>query len=693
MAVDYETFLQRLFDSGILSDQNLKFIDQMKDQHQEVDAFIHDLIQSKVLTKFQAEKIIEGKADGLFIGQYIVQEKLGAGGMGQVYKAYKPETDELVAIKVVLFQGKVDENSIKRFQREVKATEKLIHPNIITVLDSNCINGKLFMVMELLDGKDLFELINDNGKLQVNEAVAYIIQAAKALEFAHTNGVIHRDVKPANLIADSKGFLKLVDMGLAKFRAMDNEQIVSMLTTNNVIMGSADFMSPEQTVSTKDVDARTDIYSLGATFYFLLTAQVMYPQKTALSKLLSHRQAPIPLMKALRNDIPQKLDAIYIKMVAKKVEDRYQSMVELILDLEAWKKETPSLNPLIEAPALNPFQVNGINFLDLDDLSKEIKKNPEVKPIASNGVFANKKMTLFYPWIFVGVCLLFMILWIKKSADEKVDSLISKPYDLNKTSAVQEVFLDLPFDNHQAQIAQQDLARTLGLVVENKVNLGQGVNLEMILIPSGEFVMGSPRSEPGHKDDETQHLVVISVPFFIGKYEVLQEQWEAVMGNNPCQTKGSKLPVTNISWFDCQSFIEKLNAKTDGNYRLPTEAEWEFACRAGAKSAFSFNDKITKNDANYENAKGGLKPVGSYNPNAFGLYDMHGNVWEFCSDWYGKYPAGVAKNPIGVINGRDYVLRGGSFFADLHFLRSSARDFIAPDFRNVVIGLRLAKSK
>ena len=676
MAVDFETFLQRLFDSRILTEQNLSNAEEAKARHQNVESFIQDLIESKLLTKFQVEQLIAGKGDSLAFGKYIIQEKLGAGGMGQVYKAYHPEAAKLVAIKVILPQGKWDAESIKRFEREVKASEKLVHPNIIAVLDSGGINGQLFMVMELIEGKDLFELINEKGKLPVNEAVAYIIQAARALEHAHANGVIHRDVKPANLIADSKGLLKIVDMGLAKIQAGENEDIVSMLTTNTAIMGSADFMSPEQTVSTKNVDARTDIYSLGASFYFLLTAKVMYPQKTAFSKLIAHRQAPISSLKFMRPEVSQKLDDVYTKMVAKKVEDRYQSMTKLILDLEALEKESRAQNRLKQDPALNPFQVNGVNFLDLDDIS--------IKPKKSVGIFANKKIALFCAGLFVAIGLLFVMLFITKNTWVK--------NDLNNTNDAHEAFLEPPFDNNQAQEAQQALAKNLGLEVETTLDLGTGVNLAMILIPQGKFIMGSPLSEPGHKSDEAQHQVVFSRPYFIGKYEVTQEQWEAVMGDNPSQIKGAKLPVTNISWLDCQNFISKLNAKTESNYRLPTEAEWEFACRSGAKSAYSVGDKITKNDSNFENVKGSAKPVGSYKPNAFGLYDMHGNVWEFCSDWYGAYSAGKSLDPMGVKNGRDHVLRGGSFFVDGLLLRSSTRDFVAPDFHNVVIGFRLAKT-
>jgi serine/threonine-protein kinase len=676
MAVDFETFLKRLLDSGILTEQKLSAVEDKKTRHQNVETFIQDLIESKLLTKFQAEQIIAGKGDSLTFGKYIIQEKLGAGGMGQVYKAYHPEVAKLVAIKVILPQGKFDTESIKRFEREVKASEKLVHPNIIAVLDSGRINDQLFMVMELIQGKDLFELINEKGKLSIKEAIAYIIQAARALEHAHANGVIHRDVKPANLIADSQGLLKIVDMGLAKIHAGENEDIVSMLTTNTAIMGSADFMSPEQTVSTKNVDARTDIYSLGASFYFLLTAKVMYPQKTTFSKLIAHRQSPISSLKLICPDVSQKLDDVYTKMVAKKVEDRYQSMTKLILDLEALEKESEAQNRLNQDAALNPFQVNGVNFLDLDDIS--------IKPKKSAGIFANKKIAMFYAGLFVAMGLLLAMLFIPKNTWVKNDP--------NNTDDAQEAFLEVPFDFNQAQEAQQALAKTLSLAVETTVDLGNGINLAMILIPQGKFIMGSPLSEPGHKSDEAQHQVVFSRSYFIGKNEVTQEQWEAVMGDNPSQIKGAKLPVTNISWLDCQNFISKLNDKTESNYRLPTEAEWEFACRSGAKSAYSVGDKITKNDANYENVKGGVKPVGSYIPNAFGLYDMHGNVWEFCSDWYGAYSAGKSLDPMGIKNGRDRVLRGGSFFVDGLLLRSSTRDLVAPDFHNVVIGLRLAKT-
>ncbi|NBR07888.1 MAG: formylglycine-generating enzyme family protein [Planctomycetes bacterium] len=237
-------------------------------------------------------------------------------------------------------------------------------------------------------------------------------------------------------------------------------------------------------------------------------------------------------------------------------------------------------------------------------------------------------------------------------------------------------------------------------------DLGKGVKLEMVLIPAGRFMMGSPASENGRGSSETQHEVTLTKPFYMGKYAVTQEQWEAVMGNNPSETKGAKLPVTCVSWEDCQEFIEKLNTSTKGNYRLPTEAEWEYACRAGTSTTHSFGNKISPKDANYYDSKiGEPMPVGSYKPNAFGLYDMHGNVWEWCKDWYGNYSAEAEKDPQGPKDGRNQifnqpygrVLRGGSFFSlvedDISGTRSSRRNYNHPEFTHAGLGFRLAMTE
>ena len=226
--------------------------------------------------------------------------------------------------------------------------------------------------------------------------------------------------------------------------------------------------------------------------------------------------------------------------------------------------------------------------------------------------------------------------------------------------------------------------------LENTIE--EAIKLEMVLIPAGKFKMGAPASEKGRSSDETQHEVNLTKPYYMGKYEVTQEQWESVMGSNPSsKIKGARLPVTDVSWEDCQEFIKKLNASTKGGYRLPTESEWEYACRAGTSTAYSFGDSLSKADANTDGDS--TKTVGNYKPNAFGLYDMHGNIWEWCEDWYGDYPSGAVTDPNGPGTGDRRVLRGGSFYGHVSEARASYRYFSSPTTRVSGDGFRLVRTK
>jgi formylglycine-generating enzyme required for sulfatase activity len=225
------------------------------------------------------------------------------------------------------------------------------------------------------------------------------------------------------------------------------------------------------------------------------------------------------------------------------------------------------------------------------------------------------------------------------------------------------------------------------------VDLGKGIKLQMALIPAGKFMMGSPETEKNRGEDEIQHEVTITKPFYIGTYEVTQEQWQAVMGNNPSEVKAAKLPLTNVSWGMCQDFIKKLNDKTNGGYRLPTEAEWEYACRGETTTPYFFGNEITPKDANFGGSNLGKSvPVASNKANAYGLHDMHGNIWEWCEDWYGPYREGKATDPKGVEVGDKRVARGGSFYDSESDARSSNRYPVSPSTRNGYIGLRLVRT-
>jgi formylglycine-generating enzyme required for sulfatase activity len=232
----------------------------------------------------------------------------------------------------------------------------------------------------------------------------------------------------------------------------------------------------------------------------------------------------------------------------------------------------------------------------------------------------------------------------------------------------------------------------IGLIPNYFYSIETSIEKGMVLIPPGTFFMGSLITE---KERETRHAVTLTKPFYLSKYEVTQEQWQVVMGNNPSsKAREAKLPVTDVSWNDCQEFIKKLNAKTNGGYRLPTEAEWEYACRAGTTTEYSFGDSLTKSDANYGDGEAGrIKLGGSYKPNAFGLYDMHGNVFEWCEDWNGEYPLVSVKDPKGPVVGEIRVMRGGSFLNDASKASSSYRSNAgSPSLGFFNAGFRLART-
>jgi formylglycine-generating enzyme required for sulfatase activity len=218
-------------------------------------------------------------------------------------------------------------------------------------------------------------------------------------------------------------------------------------------------------------------------------------------------------------------------------------------------------------------------------------------------------------------------------------------------------------------------SKTHGPSQEVAVNLGGGVKLDLVLIPTGSFTMGDDHEKPAHK-------VTITKPFYLGKYEVTQEQWEAVMGNNPSHFKGPKKPVEQVSWEDCQKFLGKLNAKVGSGaskFQLPSEAQWEYACRAGSTGKFCFGDDEKQLDEHAwygENSGNKTHSVGEKKPNAWGLYDMHGNVWEWCQDWYGAYRAEAVDDPSGDTTGAYRVARGGGWRSVGRICQSAIRSVI-----------------
>ena len=229
------------------------------------------------------------------------------------------------------------------------------------------------------------------------------------------------------------------------------------------------------------------------------------------------------------------------------------------------------------------------------------------------------------------------------------------------------------------------------------------LSLEMLWVKPGTFEMGSPTTEAGRGSSEAEHNVTLTKGFYLGQYEVTQSQWEKVMGSNPSYFKGANRPVEKVSWTEVTAFCDKLTASERAagrlpagmTYQLPTEAQWEYACRGGTKTTFSFGDELTAKDANYayDGFGTGLQrtsDVGEYPANGWGFHDMHGNVWEWCADWYGDYPAGAARDPVGPADGSSRVSRGGSWNFTADNARSANRGGFEPALSINALGFRLS---
>lgn len=412
MPVPLEQFVKQLEDTGILAGETLQNFIPPKASPKDAEELARELVRQKKLTKFQAEEVYRGKGKSLVLGNYVLMEKIGAGGMGEVFKARHRRMDRFVAVKLLPPAMTKDKTAIARFEREVKAAAKIAHQNVVTAFDADQANGVHFLVMELVEGNDLSALVRKNGPISVEQALNYVLQAAKGLEAAHAEGMVHRDIKPSNLLLDKKGTVKILDMGLARLGGEGDGAPQAELTSTGTIMGTVDYMAPEQASDTKTADARADIYSLGCSLYYLLTGKPIYQGETAMKKLLAHREQPIPSLRAIRASVPERVEAIFKKMVAKQVEDRYQTIIQVIADLE--RVETGWQSPTTITPSANSDSENSaITFF------KNLPATPAIQPPKSKkqasttvSVGGNKKKLLYWAvgTAALGVLVLFVII-------------------------------------------------------------------------------------------------------------------------------------------------------------------------------------------------------------------------------------------------------------------------------------------
>jgi eukaryotic-like serine/threonine-protein kinase len=570
----------------------------------------------------------------LLQGRYRIIRLISQGNMGAVYLAEHIQLDNEVALKETFFAGG-DADAREQFHREARLLSRLRHSALPRVTDHFIEGNGQFLVMDYIAGEDLQELLQANGgPFSVAKVLGWAEQLLDVLNYLHTQNepVIHRDIKPANIKLTPRGEVILLDFGLAKGSSASLQMSFRAATPA---------YAPLEQLTGQGTDARSDLYSLAVTLYHLMTAQL---PPTSLERIAAvGRGRPDPLISAndLNPRVPAGIAGVLTRAMSLEPDNRPTSVLEM---REALFRDEAPTTP-IKSPVPPPPVV-----LSPDE--------PQTTP-AKLG------------------------------------------------PALQTFEFDVVTLDSKGQIKE----RRKGQARCFTENIG-GVAIEMVEIPGGAFLMGSPDSEANRFSNEgPQHQVTV-LSFFVGKYAVTQKQWRAVsrlpkieldLNGDPSHFKGDNLPVEAASWKEVMEFCNRLSKATGKTYRLPTEAEWEYACRAGTTTPFAFGETITPETVNYNGnypyglaSKGRYRkqtvPVGSLGvANGFGLYDMHGNVWEWCLDtWHENYNG--APGDGNVWEGGDTqkrVLRGGSwrYFGSLS--RAANRDGYAPDLRDYNVGFRV----
>jgi len=620
--------------------------------------------------------------------------------MGVVYEAEDTRLERRVALKFLSQDLVQDPSALERFRREARTVAALNHPNICTIHDIGEHENLPFIVMELMKG-DALQARFRRGPFTPQEIVELATQLAGALEAAHAQGILHRDIKPANIFLTERGQAKILDFGLAKLMPGKkagaagswNSQMptaaMEHLTQTGAMMGTIAYMSPEQARG-EELDTRSDLFALGVVLYEMTTGRNAFGGDTAaviFDGILN--RDPIP-PGDVNPEAPTKLDEIILKLLEKDRALRYQSASELEVDLKRLRRDSQSGRSAIRATTASTVAAEPI-------ASAPVPAPPPSAPPPRKGI-AIKIAVPIAALAVVAIAVLAMRSFRESPAQRVEPPVASSAAPSTSIPTPTSAALPTPAPGlpsvpevpreSQPKPKETPPAPSKAKSAAAPVTTSNGI--EFVRIPPGEFLMGSIN---GANREKPVHLVKITRGFEMGKYEVTQAQWDAVFGSNQSKFKGASLPVDSVSWTDVQAFILALNSRKDGYvYRLPTEAEWEYACRAGTTQDYAGNlDDMGWYDAN---SGGAPHPVGMKKPNAWGLYDMHGNVWEWIQDWYGEdyYAQSPAADPQGPSSGTNRVERSGAWRPPAWNSRSANRNGILPDSRGDAIGFRLART-
>lgn len=577
------------------------------------------------------------------IQSYEIIEKLGSGGMAIVWKARHEFSGKVVAIKSLANHISDDTEIRARFKQEAQIMRKLHQPNIVEVIDFLETKDNLHLVMEYIEGRTLSSMIGKEvGPIPFKKALPLFIQILKGVSYAHKQGVVHRDLKPSNILVTQDNKVKITDFGIARLGQ-------GGLTKTGTRLGTLYYMSPEQ-ISNKEVDTRSDIYSLGITLYEMLAGNNPYA-KTGISTGSDFEvmneivNKPLPDPRQYYEAIPEQLVFIIKKAVSKNKEERFANIDDMKTAGDNFMK-----NVLVTTSSPPP------------------EKNEEEKP--------NKPIMKQQP------------------PEEKRHSETFT----QKTVKTPKSDYDEPQKRKTGLIlAISVLAAIVGVYAILLITIDP-YEPEMVFVQGGTFQMGS---NDGDSDEKPVHTVTLS-DYYIGKYEVTFDEYDVYCGATGTSKpddegwgRGNR-PVINVSWNDAGAYCQWLSQETGMNYRLPTEAEWEFAARGGnISNGYTYSGGNNLNDVGWYFANSGRKthPVGEKQSNELGIYDMSGNVCEWCSDSHDKnYYSESPKNYLQVPSNVTYrVLRGGSWLDIEEYCRSDYRSIIVTGFRLSHAGFRLVR--
>ena len=652
---------------------------------------------------------------GQSLGRYHIIEKLGEGGMAVVYKAYDTRLERDVAVKIIrsdLFGNAVIERMLKRFEREAKSMAKLSHANIVKVHDFGEHEGSPYLVMELLSGGTLKEQMG--SPLPWQQAVSLLEPIARALAYAHSEGILHRDVKPANILITKTGEPVLTDFGIAKLLETEDG---NTLTGTGVGVGTPEYMAPEQGLG-KEIDGRADVYALGIVLYELVTGHKPYSADTPLAVLLKQVNDPLPEPRGFIAELPESVEKVLYKALAKDRADRYPSMQDFAIALRKLHAgEQTSATP-VEKPAISrtPSTADTGTYATVDQLASEIlepippaRKNA-AEPVQAETIKESEKPAK-PAWLNAktlgialgGVAVVVMAIgagsgWFSPKVPVATEAPAMAEAAATEAATAAPAATEAPAMTEAAATeAATETPLGIGTTMVSEVD-----GMTMVYVPAGEFLMGSVEGV-GNDDEHPQHTVYLDA-YWIDQTEVTNAMYEKCVTDGMCTPPSNYSSYTRDSYYGNYEFanypVIYMNWDQANKYcewagrQLPTEAQWEKAARGTDGRTYPWgNQEPTPNLANYGVIQGDATAVGSYTEGAspYGVLDMAGNVWEWVADWYGAdYYASQSgwENPQGPQAGEGRVLRGGSWYYFEYGLRSASRYWDVPTYTGSNGGFR-----